>query len=183
MSVVLNPRGVLSRAPAVAAHGRQWIRGVSNPPVLPGHPSRTLFGGCSRPACRRRSERRDRAREVRCQSRLNRRSERCSDRSLIVRSINSRDDRVADAAIADLGPKGNRRGNTGGEHPLRARCSPSLAPDFTLIGVDANALQRPTASANFNQRCELLNARIGRRSVPPAESSAVSEAVNRSTVA
>src|SRR5262249_54852316 len=79
--------------------------------------------------------------------------------------------------------EGNRRGNTGGEHPLRARCSPSLAPDFTRIGVDANALQRPTASANFNQPCELRTARIGRRSLPPAQSSAVSEAVNRSTVA
>jgi len=49
--------------------------------------------------------------------------------------------------------------------------------------VDANALRHPTASANVNQRCELLNARIGQRSVPPAQSSAVSEAVNRSTVA
>lgn len=79
--------------------------------------------------------------------------------------------------------EGNRRGNTGGEHPLRARCSPSLAPDFTRIVVDANTLQRPTASANFNQGCELLNARIGRRSVPPDQFSAASEAVNRSTVA
>jgi hypothetical protein len=49
--------------------------------------------------------------------------------------------------------------------------------------VDSNALQRPTASANFNRRCELLNARIGRRSVPPAQSSAVIEAVNGSTAA
>ena len=32
-----------------------------------------------------------------------------------------------------------------------------------------NALRRTTASANFNQRCELLNARIGRRFVPPVK--------------
>ena len=74
-------------------------------------------------------------------------------------------------------------GNTGGEHPLRARCSPFRSPGIVRIAVDANAARRPTASANFNQRCELLNARIGRRSVPPAQFSAVSEAVNRSTVA
>ena len=52
ISVVLNPRGVLCRATTVSHHRRQRIRGVSNPPVLPRHPSRTLFGGCSRPACR-----------------------------------------------------------------------------------------------------------------------------------
>ena len=49
--------------------------------------------------------------------------------------------------------------------------------------VDAIALLHATASANFNQRCELLDARIGRRFMPPAQSSVVSEAVNRSTVA
>jgi hypothetical protein len=37
--------------------------------------------------------------------------------------------------------------------------------------------------ANFNQRCGLLNTRIGRRSVPPDKSDAVDDAVNRSTVA
>ena len=36
--------------------------------------------------------------------------------------------------------------------------------------------QRPTASANFNQRCELLNAQI-------AKDDDVDEVVNRSTVA
>ena len=66
MSIVLNSRGVLCRATAVSRPHRPWIRGVSNPPVLPGHPSRTPPGGCSRPACRRRSERRDRARKVGC---------------------------------------------------------------------------------------------------------------------
>ena len=74
-------------------------------------------------------------------------------------------------------------GNTGGEHPLRARCSPSQALDFTRAAVDASALRYLTASANFNQCCELLNACDGRRSVPPAKSNDVSEAVNRSTVA
>ena len=42
ISVVLNPRGVLCRATTVSHHRRQRMRGVSNPPVLPRHPSRTL---------------------------------------------------------------------------------------------------------------------------------------------
>jgi hypothetical protein len=40
-----------------------------------------------------------------------------------------------------------------------------------------------TASANFNQRCELLDACDGRRSVPPVKGDDIGEAVNRSTVA
>ena len=43
MSVALNPRGVLCRAPAVAAHRRRWIRGVSDPLFCPG----TRPGRCS----------------------------------------------------------------------------------------------------------------------------------------
>jgi hypothetical protein len=46
-----------------------------------------------------------------------------------------------------------------------------------------NALRYLTASANFNQRCELLNVCDGRRSVPPAMGDDVGEAVNRNTVA
>ena len=34
--VVVNPCGVLCRAPVVCGHRRQWIRGVSNPPVFSG---------------------------------------------------------------------------------------------------------------------------------------------------
>jgi hypothetical protein len=64
MSVALNPRGVLCRASVVSGHRRQWRRGVSNPLVLPRHPSRTLFGGCSRPACRCCCQHRDRTRET-----------------------------------------------------------------------------------------------------------------------
>ena len=114
---------------------------------------------------------------------MNRRSERRLDRSLIACSIHSLDERGATASISAIGIRGEQEGNTGGEHPLRARCSPSLTADFTRIMVVQMRWQRPTASANFNQRFELLNARIGRRSLPPAHSSAVSEAVNRSTVA
>jgi hypothetical protein len=36
MSVALNPRGVLCRAPAVSGHRRPQIPGVSNPPVVTG---------------------------------------------------------------------------------------------------------------------------------------------------
>jgi hypothetical protein len=54
---------------------------------------------------------------------------------------------------------------------------------LTRIVVDANALRNLAASANFNQRCELLNARTGRRSVPPGQATTVGEVVNRSTVA
>jgi hypothetical protein len=46
-----------------------------------------------------------------------------------------------------------------------------------------NPRGRATASANLNQRCDLLNARIGRRSVPPDKCDTASEVVNRSTVA
>ena len=54
---------------------------------------------------------------------------------------------------------------------------------LTRIAVDARALAMRLLHANFNQRCELLNTRIGRRSVPPDKCDAVGEAVNRSTVA
>ena len=50
------------------------------------------------------------------------------------------------------------------------------------IVVDVNALPYLTASANFNQRCQLLNVCDGRRSVPPAMGDDVGEAVNRNTV-
>jgi hypothetical protein len=46
-----------------------------------------------------------------------------------------------------------------------------------------NAPRWARASANFNQRCELLNACVGRRSVPPAKGNDLGEAVNRRTVA
>jgi hypothetical protein len=46
-----------------------------------------------------------------------------------------------------------------------------------------NAPHWASASANFNQRCELLDGCDGRRSVPPAKGADVGEAVNRSTVA
>jgi hypothetical protein len=49
--------------------------------------------------------------------------------------------------------------------------------------VDANTLTYVTASANFNQRCELVGAGDGRRSVPPAMGDDGREAVSRSTVA
>jgi len=49
--------------------------------------------------------------------------------------------------------------------------------------VDANALMYVTAPANFNQRCELLDACDGRRSVPHAKGDHGGEAVNSSTVA
>jgi hypothetical protein len=49
------------------------------------------------------------------------------------------------------------------------------APRFARITVDACALRYLTAWANFNQRCELLNACHGRRSVPPAKGDDIAE--------
>jgi hypothetical protein len=113
---------------------------------------------------------------------LNRRSERRSDRSVIARSIHRL------SAWQMLGSQlstseGNSKGNSGGEHPLRARCSPSHALDFARIAVDANALRHPTAPANFNQRCELLDERLGRRPMPPDKCDAADDVINRSTAA
>ncbi len=60
---------------------------------------------------------------------------------------------------------------------------PLRGADVTRIVVDANALRYVTASANFNQHCDLPDAYDGRRSVPPAMVDGDGEAVNRSTVA
>jgi hypothetical protein len=46
-----------------------------------------------------------------------------------------------------------------------------------------NAPRRATASANLNQRCELRNAHIGRRLVPPDKCNTAGEVVNGITVA
>ena len=60
---------------------------------------------------------------------------------------------------------------------------PSPPPGPTRIAVDDSAARYALLRANFNQRCGLLNTRIGRRLVPPDKCDAVGEAVNRSTVA
>jgi len=94
------------------------------------------------------------------------------------------------SGIIAQAPRNRRKGRQGeqeGEHPggtgPRARCSPSRSTGFTRIAADANAPALAGAPANFNQRRGLLNARIGRRLVPPATCDTVGEAVNRSTVA
>ena len=102
---------------------------------------------------------------------------------MIARSIHGLDECDADAWISSVGDQRGTGGGTPGEHPFRARCSPSGVPDFTRIVVDANALRYVTASVNFNQRCELLDAWDERRSVPPAKGDDAGEAVNSSTVA
>jgi hypothetical protein len=58
-----------------------------------------------------------------------------------------------------------------------------VAPDATRITFDANAPRCLTASANVNQRCELLHVCDGRRLVPHVKGDDFGEAVNRSTVA
>lgn len=156
---------------------------MSNPPVLPKHQSRTPFGGCltprlsvllSAPRSRARNDSRDP---------VNRRSERRSDRDLMARSIDSPNERAADASISAVEIRGEQEGEHRGEHPLRARCSPLEHLDSARIAVDANAVRRLNASDKFNERCELLDACDGRRSVPPAKDDDVDEVVNRSTVA
>src|SRR5262245_25335981 len=120
MSGVLNPRGVLCRAPALAAHGRQWIRGVSNPPVLPGHPSRTRFRGLLTPRLSvLLSAPRSRARS-RSPDAVNRRSECRLDRSPVASSIHSLDERAPAASISAVGIKGEQEGeHRGGTPPPR----------------------------------------------------------------
>lgn len=60
---------------------------------------------------------------------------------------------------------------------------PSRPPGPTRVAVDGSAARHALLRGNFNQRCELLNKRIGRRSVPPDKCDAAGEVVNRSTVA
>jgi len=79
--------------------------------------------------------------------------------------------------------EGNRRGNTVGEQGHARGVPPSRPSGPTRVAVDDSAARDALLRANFNQRCGLLNARIGRRSVPPDKCAAVGEAVNRSTVA
>jgi hypothetical protein len=49
--------------------------------------------------------------------------------------------------------------------------------------LDGGAARHALLRANFNQHCGLLNARIGRRSVPPDKCDTAGEVVDRSTVA
>ena len=98
-------------------------------------------------------------------------------------SIHSQDERAADAAISAVRTREEQEGEHRGEHPLRARCSPSAVTRPCLNGVDINAPRWASASANFNQRCELSDGRIGRRLVLPDKCDTVDEVVNRSTVA
>ncbi len=73
---------------------------------------------------------------------LNRRSERRSDRSLIARSICSPDRRAAGASISAIGYiRGDQEGQHRGEHPLRARCSPS------------RSIARPRIVRSMSTRC------------------------------
>ena len=182
ISVVLNPRDVLCRATAVSRRRQQWIRGVSNPPVLPGHPSRTLSGRLLTP---------------RLSSSLsppNTRAESLAKRgeSPIGMPTRSQADRVFDSELRCAHHSGfdlscrDRRGTGGGTQggtPPSREVVPLDHRDLARIAVDANAVRRPTASDKFNQRRELLDARAGRRSVPPAKDDDAGEAIKRSSVA
>ena len=152
---------------------------MSNPPVFVGSPSRTLFGGCSRPACHCCCRCRDRMDQV------GRRARRMPTRNADPIVAGSRVQFAAGRPYRSCSPcqqcisEGNRRGNTGGEQGHRARCSPSRAPSTIHVFVAGNAAGDSHLRGNFNQRCELLNKSIGRRSVPPDKGDAVDVAVNR----
>jgi hypothetical protein len=101
----------------------------------------------------------------------------------MARSIHSQNERAAGASISAVEIRGEQEGEHRGGTPPPREVFPSLAPDFTRIVGDGNELQRPTASANFNQCRELRDWHIGRRLVPPDTGDTASEVVNRSTVA
>ena len=90
---------------------------------------------------------------------------------------------MASASISAVEIRGEQEGEHWGGTPPSREVFPPEHVDLARIAVDANVVRRPTASANFNQCCELSDACDGRSSVPPAKADDVGEAVNRSTVA
>jgi hypothetical protein len=148
--------------------------GRSNPQFLPDsvpNPARGLLTPrVSPPLSAPRSHARSHSSDA-----LDRRSERRHDRSLMARLIRRLDERAADAWILSCRDQRGTGGGTQGGTPPPREVFPSKVPDFARITVDASALRHATASANFNRRCELLNACGGRRSVPPVVFAAVSE--------
>lgn len=98
---------------------------MSTPPVLPRHPSRTLFGGLLTPRLSvvlsvPRSHARSRSRDA-----VNRRLERRSDRNLIARSIPLPHERAEDAWISAVAIRGEQEGEHRGGTPPRREVFPS----------------------------------------------------------
>ena len=60
------------------------------------------------------------------------------------------------------------RGNTGGEHPLRARCSPWIGPHRGFVLVNVTRLARGERSRQLPVVVQVTAVVVGRRSVPPA---------------
>ena len=79
--------------------------------------------------------------------------------------------------------KGNERGNTGGNTGYARGVPPLVRSVQHKSSTPRTQVPARVLHANFNQRCGLLNARIGRRPVPPDKYDALSEVLNRSTVA
>ena len=126
MSVALNPRGVLCRAPAVVWSPSAVDPGREQPPCFcPGAVPDPVRGLLTPRLSLLLSAPRSHARS-RSPDALNRRSERRSDRSLIARSIRSLDERAADASISAVEIRGEQEGEHRGEQGL-ARGVPPLA--------------------------------------------------------
>jgi hypothetical protein len=106
------------------------------------------------------------------------------DRRLIACSICSFDERAAAASISSVGIGGEQEGeHRGGNTPFARGVPPLEHVDFPRIAADQNGPGRPTATDKFNQRCELLDACDGRRSVPPAKDDDAGQAIKRRSVA
>ena len=77
---------------------------------------------------------------------------------------------------------GEQEGNTRGEQGLARGVPPLVHLAQHESRVDGSASRHALLRANSNERCELLNTRIGRRSMPINQRDGAGEAVNRNRI-